>query len=497
MNKKILFFNPYCCWSFHFETDLEIIKKYVDNGDSVTYLTCDGDLTYCEPNPKHELSICQACIERRIQGFELLNLTSKIRFLNLVNLSQSDKKVISQFPKKTKTLRGLKSLHIENFDLGLSLASSLISSVQEPYPNPSFHQKFIEKNIKSALIVYFSIQNHIKANQPDKMYIFNGRFPVFRAAMRSAQLLKIDFDVHERSEVRGKYTLTINNYPHDLENQKAKIISAWNNSRFTEPKKHEIGSQWFLDRKAGKDQGWLSFTKYQNQTLKLIDYSKFKVVIFNSSQDELEAISGWENPIYKSQNQAIFKLAFDLQNEQNLDIYLRIHPNLSNVDNSQTKSLEKLKGRYSNFHIIDAEDLINSYDLMSLADLVITYGSTMGVEAAFYNKISVLAGHALYEDLETCSVMASHDELVDLLKNRERNLSSYIKEERKKNAIKYGFYMATNGVDFILFEQTEIFKMTFKDDKTLNYATLMYRKVISKLRRAMIGAFLIFKRQLF
>jgi hypothetical protein len=487
--KKILFFNPYSCWSFHLETDLEIINCHIEQGDKVTVLTCDGDLLSCEPNPNHKLSNCQSCIHRRHQGFKFLEISNKVQFLNLVNLSKNDRQVIANFPKSCKNLHELKSLFLNNFDLGLSVASSLIDYTREPYPNPNNYQEFIQNNIESALVVYLSIQNHIRKQKPDKMYIFNGRFAPLRAAMRAAQLLSINFDVHERAGVQGKYSLTSNTYPHDLTTKKAEIELLWNSSRLPQSEKINIGSQWFIDRRLGNDQGWYSFTASQNEPPNFLDKDKVNIVIFNSSQDEFEAISGWKTSIYSSQTQGIFKLAQSLQSDEIINLYLRVHPNLAKVTNSQTKAIDKLKGRYSNFHVIDAEDSIKSYDLMDAADCVITFGSTMGVESAFHKKSSILLGNSLYEDLGICCTVSSHDELVELIVKQNFNLPIQMLEDRKSNAIKYGFYMAVNGIDFRIFKQQGIFELTFKDDKSLNDLSKLdsiYTKLIYRYRKIML-----------
>ena len=486
MNKKILFFSPYAIWPFHFENDLEIIKQHIDQGDEVTFLTCDGDLSSCEPNSNHNLSTCQSCIQRRNKGFQLLEISNKVKFLNFVNLSNSDRQTIKNFPKYFKNLRTLKLLTLENFDIGLSVASSLISYLREPYPNPNNYKDYVKRNIESALIVYLSVKNHIQAIKPDKMYIFNGRFASLRAAMRAAQQMSTSFDIHERAEVGGKYSLTANTYPHDRQRAKAKIESVWTNSSLPEAEKFEIGSQWFIDRRMGKDQGWVSFTSDQNKAPNFIDKSKTNIVIYNSSEDEFTAIAGWENHIYKSQTEGLFRLAQSLKNDQNIDIYLRVHPNLKNISNSQTKALTKLKGRYANFHIISAEDTINSYELMDIADCIITFGSTMGVESAFYHKHSFLVGASFYEDLEVCSTISSHNELVNIIKDRQFDLSLLVKEERKKNAIKYGFFMATYGVDFIHFKQKSVFVMTLSHNgKTIN-DSLIYSRILAKFKRIIV-----------
>jgi len=58
---------------------------------------------------------------------------------------------------------------------------------------------------------------------------------------------------------------------------------------------------------------------------------------------------------------------------------------------------------------------VDSYDIVSAADVVLTFGSTIGIEAAYYGKPSILLGRAVYEDLGSCYVPSSHDELMKLL----------------------------------------------------------------------------------
>jgi len=466
--KEILIFNPYAIWSYHLAIDLEIIKKHLDAGDSITVLTCNEDLSSCIINPLHDLLTCQICIAGRTQGFKLLGFTNDVKFLNVVSLSQNDEQLLATFPKYVSNLRELKSLNIESFDIGLCVAGDLITYLREPYPNPKKHKEFVKNNIESSLKIYLSIKNHIRKIKPDKIYVFNGRFGAVRPVIRAAQLLSVDFDVHERAQVQGKYSLVNGTYPHDLSIVKSVITSSWANSNLKETDKIEMASQWFTERKSGKDQAWYSFTQSQNEIPDFINKDKINVIIFNSSQDEFETIEGWENHLYKSQNQGIFKLAHALQNDKSIDVYLRIHPNLRHVDNSQTKPLSRLKNRYQNFHIIDADSPVNSYELMDIADCIITFGSTMGIEAAFFKKPSLLVGRSSYEHLDACTIIQSHQELLDVIMNKKFGLPDEIKDRRKYNASKYGFYMKTDGINLEIFKQDGVNRMIFKDGKSLD-----------------------------
>ena len=189
-------------------------------------------------------------------------------------------------------------------------------------------------------------------------------------------MLSCPYIIHERAGVNGKYRLYYNNVPHTREYVKQLIESFWSSSSktFTEEAKVTVASKWFIDRKNGREQGWYSYIKDRNDYPVFMNKNRTNIIIFNSSEHEFQAVSGWENPFYRSQMEGLYRLAKDLSDLDDIDIYLRVHPALSGINNSQTKAIQRLKGRYRNFHVIDADSSINSYLVLDEADLVITFG---------------------------------------------------------------------------------------------------------------------------
>ena len=61
---KILIFSPYSLNPPHFETELELAERHLDQGDEVIFLGCSSGLPACDVNSKHRLDKCLACVQR-------------------------------------------------------------------------------------------------------------------------------------------------------------------------------------------------------------------------------------------------------------------------------------------------------------------------------------------------------------------------------------------------------------------------------------------------
>lgn len=461
VSKKVLFFTPFAIWSPHFETDLEIISDLVEKGNEVTLLCCDGDLKTCEPNPIHSLKVCSRCRTRRKKGLDLLGLHEKVVVKNWELITPENKLFLQEKSFKVSSLEELEKFTIDDADIGMGVLSSLISEIREPYPNINLYRQRVEDNLISACRVYLSIQNHLQKADYDSFYVFNGRFAALRAAFRAAQKFDLDIFVHERAGANNRYSLTANNVPHDLGQRKQEIENFWSQSPLNFYEKSKIAEQWFMERVQGKNQAWFSFTKNQIEELPDdFDFEKLNIVIFNSSEDEFRTIPGWENPIYKNQDQGILKIAESFEGYEGIQLYLRVHPNLTDVKNSQTAFVEALKGRFKNLTVISPDSKIGSYPLLKACDAVITFGSTVGIEASFWGKTSFLAGRALYEDLGVVELIESHNKLVDSIHQLKKDVS-LSNNKGKEGYLKFGYYMSCYGKEYLRFRQEDVFNISF------------------------------------
>ncbi|NJM65396.1 MAG: hypothetical protein HC851_06845 [Acaryochloris sp. RU_4_1] len=385
-------------------------------------------------------------------------------------------------------VKDLKNIYLEGSDIGLAALSSIVSYLREPNPDICKNIDIIRNNLLTSAITHFSIKNHLISKKPDLFFICNGRFSAFRPALRIAQSLGIETYVHERAGVLEQYYLCKNSYPHDLKLTKESIERVYQMSNLDESKKKMIAYTWYKERINSQTQGWFSFTEKQKQNVlpeKLIWLSPsiFKVAIFNSSEDEFVAFDEWENPFYNDQNDGICKIASDFKDNLSIQFFLRVHPNLSGLNNSQTQSLEKLKYKFSNLEVIDADSKVGSYALMKACDLVITFGSTVGIEALYQSKPSILMSRAFYEDLEGIIKPSSHAELIQILKDYLQSRQLPLTGNSETSLIKYGFFQKTFGHKFEFAKPYEISKVSLtKDGKEFFVEPSFIAKALNKLK---------------
>ncbi|SES95923.1 Capsule polysaccharide biosynthesis protein [Methanococcoides vulcani] len=434
---KILIYMPFADWVPHLATDLEIAAKHMNDDDEVHIIQCSGDLPSCEPNPNHLKLRCILCRSRRNKGLDIINMPKQNRHELSLDSFMRDMNL-----PDFSSMQELKGFKIDNVDIGMAVASTLISMVREPDPDIDQYKSFINKNLLMSIAVYDAIKYNLEEIKPDIFYLFNGRFAPLRPALRAAQDLGIKTFVHERAGVLEKYSLTEDSYPHDIEYQKGQIEEYWNNE-FSDTEKDEIATRWFEERRGGKDQSWFSFTKSQikGNLPEGFDLSKRNIAIFISSQDEFEAISGWQNLIYKNQTDAIDDI-INAALDDDIIFHLRIHPNLRGLKNTQTQELSELKA--PNLNVIPADSKIDSYQLMDACEKIITFGSTMGIESVFWGKPSILVGRALYEGVEGCHIPKDRNELIDLI-------NQHLDPANKTGALKYAHWQAVNGHPYIYY----------------------------------------------
>jgi hypothetical protein len=439
---------PFSDWVPHLATDLEIAAKHIDEGAEVHIIQCSGDLPSCEPNPNHFKLRCVSCKSKRDKGLDLINLPEQNRHELALNDFVRDLD-LPDFP----SMQELKAFEIDGVDVGMTVASTLISMVRESDPDMRHFKNYIRENISMSIAIYDATKHYLQQIEPDIFYLFNGRFAALRPALRAAQDLGVKTFVHERSGVLQRYTLIENTYPHDIEYQKSQIEKYWNDE-LSRTEKEKIARQWFNSRRGGEDQGWYSFTKSQKKgnLPDAFEPSKRNIAIYVSSEDEFESIEGWQNPIYKNQTDAIHAI-INANTDSDIKFYVRIHPNLKGLNNTQTRELAELKG--PNLTVIQADSKIDSYELMDVCEKVISFGSTMGIESVFWGKPSILAGRSLYEDIGGCYIPKDHAEMIDLINHHLDPLPNL-------GALKYGYWDSVAGIPYVYYSPESIRGGKFK-----------------------------------
>jgi Capsule polysaccharide biosynthesis protein len=464
MSNRILIYSPLAGSKPHFETDLELAEDYLQQGCEVLFLTCNRDVPSCDLNPRHEFGKCYRCLSRQESGIKWLkeDLSRKLLVKSFYWIEPEQQKTIDSILKQSFNMeKELRDLVVDDSDIGLSVLSSIVSILREPNLDLTCYQELIQSQLMTALTVHFSIMNHLQDYKPDEFILYNGRLSVLRPALRVAQKLGIQSYVHELAGVLDRYSLTSNTSPHDLKFMKELIHNFYHDSLVSDERKREIAASWFEERQVNQDSSGFYFTKSQEIGLvpDSINSSKLIVSIFISSEDEMVAIGGWENPYYEDQNHGLEKIFSDFADDKNLQFILRIHPHLRNVDNSQTRCLKAFGGRFRNVDVISADSKISTYSLVQSSDIVIAFGSTIGIEACYQKKVTILLGRAMYEDAKSLIKPKSHEDLVKILHASIRSKQPPKVEFHDPDWIVYGFFQKSYGKSFKFVQHRDLYQV--------------------------------------
>ena len=445
---KIAVFSPSATLTPHFPTELDIAQQHLDAGHSVEFFHCTGQLKNCDHNPDRSPQLCSDCVGRRQMGLELLSPQ--------VPHSSFSGESRTQVSIDFDCLENLLAYKIDDFDIGFAAYSSLVSNCRDPEPNLIQHREQLNRSLQSAGQTYYQTLDILSQRSFDRAYTFNGRFAALRAVLRACQKSGVDCYLHERGCDPQHFDLFKNELLHDIQSTEQIILDHWESAN-DRPDRETIASSWFQDRLDRVEKVWHSFVKNQEQG-RLPDTwnpSQRNIGIFCSSDDEFVAIGeAWKNEIYPNQVTAIHRIADDLhKSNPEIQLYLRVHPNLASVDNERKTSMLSLQS--PNLTIIAPDADIDTYKLMKSCEKIATFGSSVGSEAVYWGIPSVLLGPCLYQGLGGIYRANSHEDTLNLL-------TSSLQPQEKTGALKYGFWFQTRGIPHQYYTPTGLFDGQFK-----------------------------------
>lgn len=442
----------------HLETELELAQLHLDKGDLVTMIFCDAALSFCVINPKNHLSMCRVCQQGRKVGLRLLSKPIKLLPLSKLIASSAEKLRRANIPAHFSDYDSLFDFEVDDFKIGASAMSSLNFISEKAKPDVTTKPKMVQAAVRSGLAVHYGFLDYLARNQCDRCYILNGRLAEVRGAIRACEKAGVEFYTHERGRDLNSYQLVKNSLPHDRDYVKRAITQSIQNA-VPEEKKSSLAEQFYQERRRGIIPFWHSYLKKQKKGFLPPQWlsSSYRVAVFTSTEAEMAALPEFNtNPLYSNQQEGLVRLIRDLSARRFDGILaIRTHPNSKEPFDLESR----LKGIDHDFVLLIApESELDSYALLHTCHKVVTFGSTMGIEAVYWNKPSVLLGPSIYEHLGGTYNPSSHEEAVEML-------FSPLPPKGREAATNYGYYQKTHGINFIYAHATEVYKATFKEKK--------------------------------
>lgn len=413
---------------------LEILLKHLDEGDNICFYTCKGELIQCEFNPNRSKYKCAMC--KDMQKRMLAALSKK----GNITVRYYDEKKVELSGIRIDSVECLKHYRYKDMPVGIGAASSLITRLRDHDFDTYKYEKSVERELKLACQVLDSFINQINDSYPDLVYVFNGRFSSYSPIVSYCRACNIHFKTYEFSSRVDSYNIVNNEIPHNIDYTAIEIDKAWNNE-VDEKLKNEIGCSFYENTRKGISLLEHSFIAMQKEgELPVIDKDKEIITFFNSSIDEFASVPGWEKSflVFDNEVELIWKICSYFADDASKLFILRIHPNLKYLNNTQIRDLERLKV-LSNLIIVQPESSISSYSLIDISKKVVTFGSTIGIEATYLGIPSISLGLNFYMNLNVVYMPKTENEVYKLINDKQ------LLPKSRLGAIKFGYWWLTFG----------------------------------------------------
>lgn len=433
---KVLYYTACSYFYPGYQVVLNQVMEDIKAGNDIYWAYCNKALSRC----------CYSASDPLRCGFCKLgykNLEKKLK--EDVTFIPVNKHILKDVTiPKLSNYGDLKAFEYKGVKIGHSILSLYISSTRnnDGTTLPDTLQQLIHQVVPELCGIADNAETLVDTYKLDAIKIYNGRLFENRFFYDIAIKRGIHFTSLEVSGGYGEpfYPMKYEGgLPHSVKLFTEKTFATWDESTETEEIKIRKGSDFFERRRNGKPTGDKKiYVKNQEKGLLPEGYDKnrYNVVIFNSSSDEIAALGGdWEESfrLFKTQYEAC---KYILENTpSDIQYYLRIHPNLTNINYSYHTDLYKLQDNFPNIVVIPPDSQISTYSLLDVADKVITFGSTIGAEACYWGKPSLLVGMSYYRYLGLSHYVASKEELIDAIVDKN------IPVGNRLNAIKYAYFL--------------------------------------------------------
>ncbi len=351
---------------------------------------CDVKMTYCNAsagtcavnylgNPL-TCGICKSVVRQTAKnaGLEIIPLSPK--FDAPVTVSASEKKHL---------IDGVMSGLISTFRLMAAdvAASSLLQGLKKRY-------------YKTSVGVLKSLRLLIQQDRPDRMEVFNGRHACSKLYIIEANHAQIPFNT---LEIKRRYQPMVFNghTAHDRKGIQQRVLN--------HPPDFKVAEEFFHNRRYPQHNKF-AVTNTTLQPPQAPENGR-KITFFLSSQDEFAALGkGWSSA-FDENAKVIEQVCRRFPNDT---FCVRFHPNQADIGSD---FLGPFHGAVSipNLQLYLPLDPISSYELIDWSDLVITFGSTVTIEANWAGKPVILLGPSMYDELAVAETPSSMEELFELL----------------------------------------------------------------------------------
>ena len=398
--KNIVFFTVRG-WATHLAFETLLASRLRAEGHKVTFLSCFDSLPFCMFGPVNFLPEdrrnCKSCVSRKGNLWDHNFDTNYLDKPNEIDDPIAD--LVSEL-----TLPECRSFQYEQAPYGELVYRSVVwylrrSTLTEDDIN------VYRSALISAHIVRRSFEKFLKKNEVNVMVMLNGDFSAERVASWVLKNHGIRFITHDYSFHKllafGVNKSIWDDLTFDTANREMDIRCI---TKAEKKKANKILYNW---RKRGGYQGHLfwnktGLTKKKPIREKLILDNRPLAVAYTNMTFESSVTC--KDKVFEDQFHWLTSLVKFFTEHEALQLVVRIHP--AEVRDSHWRQNESLYqfiiNEFSplpdNIKVVGPSDKISSYDLGEIADAVLVYSSTLGMELADRRKQVITAAYVHYSE---------------------------------------------------------------------------------------------------
>lgn len=362
--------------------EISLIRKYQKKNKIVIW-ACSGNkniIKFCHANPKMNRITCMACKSKFNNAIKYIDKENIDIFYDYLEENKNKKKII--------VTKKIDNFFFNKVDIGKGVLSTLYSYLKYNLNlKKNFDFNLAKILINESIKVFETYKYLLKRFYIDKIYVFNGRHYNYRPIIRYSKLKSLKSYSYDFSNYSNRILFFKNEYSHNLSvraHYLKKIYQLKKNKELNQKVKN-----FFLKRFNSQDNNILSLNYNINQKQLLPEnfkFTNFNIVYFNTSPWEFKAIQENEKlQIFKDEISLLSFINKTFIKYPKIKIYYRCHPNLIKEKEYLNFIKKKIKN-LNNIYFIEPSSRVGSINLIKSSNLVINYGSTVALEAAYFGK---------------------------------------------------------------------------------------------------------------
>ncbi len=422
-------------WPIHLETIVEIILKYEQAKISTNVALWSSEVQFKDLYSWKFIStrnsIYKYSPEGLVRNYLVNNKSETVKLLPFIKQNN----ICSNMSNENRlSIKDISDLKYDNHEVGKAILSSIGMNLQSLRKDYALDKRKILIILNSFASVYRQTLDIISNKRLESVIVFNGRFihdfAVVCAAKKSGTNLLYyekggnlkdyilsEYSVHNRKEIQNEMKIMMDS---------------------SEPYKvYELSKEWF-------DLQGTNY-RFKNNSNKIKNFSNFpglKISYFSSSEDELFSLdSNWKETVGSQGEVLNYLNDYAKRHPNEVRILVRDHPNFRRRKRKAKKEWVKMMRSFRFLEYVHYRSKINSYLIIKNSDIVITHGSTIGVEAANMGKKVISTYPSFYDELGIAFLPKSFGEIETFLKTRK-------KLEQNPQHHLYGHFMMVRGFEF-------------------------------------------------